>query len=355
MDFGGGYGGGEDRGGGGRRHLAGTRDLDERWGSSWDRDRAGSRGGSFREEEREARWRQDRGGEPWRYEGGTMRGGAERERWAGDRDRDRWAEDRERGRGERERSSESDQGPGGGYPGGWGGERTYGSSTGGYGASGLTGSTGRWERGGAGYIGRESAGGGGFGGGGSYGGGRYGRGGEESYGPTYPGEFGAQGARSDWRRERGGWSEHRGEDDRGFMEKMGDTFREGMAKLTGRGPKGYRRSDDRVREEVCERIARSDVNAENVEVQVENGEVTLSGEVENRRDKRRLEDLIEDVFGVDEVRNHLRLRRETASSHMGAAQASSTSSTQSSSTQTTSGEASRTRTAGESDDAGLPH
>jgi hypothetical protein len=64
-----------------------------------------------------------------------------------------------------------------------------------------------------------------------------------------------------------------------------------------------------VRDEVCERIARSGVNAMDVEVEVENGEVTLSGYAESREDKRRLEDLADDVFGVDEVHNHVRIRR----------------------------------------------
>jgi osmotically-inducible protein OsmY len=124
------------------------------------------------------------------------------------------------------------------------------------------------------------------------------------------------------------------------MERMGDTFREGMAKLTGRGPKGYRRSDDRIREDVCERIARSGLNADDVEVEVENGQVTLSGEVGDRWDKRRLEDVVEDVFGVDEVNNHLRVRRHAAGRGQG------TESAQSSST---------TGTEGHDGDAGLHH
>lgn len=304
MDFGGGYGGGEERRG--RWFPDEPRDRDERWGgsSSWERDRGGSRGGGWRDEDRDREWR-DRGG-------GMMGGGRERDRDRGD---ERWRA--------------HDEGPGGGYRGGYGGTGGYGSSTGGYGASGLTGSAGRWGPGGAGYSGGGYSGGGsGFGGGGSYGGGRYGRGGEESYGSgsSYGGQYGAQQWRSepswgerDYRGE-GRWGERDegwrggGRDDRSFMERMGDKFRHGMDRITGRGPKGYRRSDERIREDVCERIARSGVNAEDVEVQVETGEVTLSGEVENRWDKRHLEDMIDDIFGVDEVHNHLRLRRETATS-----------------------------------------
>jgi hypothetical protein len=74
----------------------------------------------------------------------------------------------------------------------------------------------------------------------------------------------------------------------------------------GRGPKGYRRSDERIHDEVCERIARSGVNADDVEVKVENGEVTLTGTVERREDRWHLESLCDSVFGVDDVHDHLR-------------------------------------------------
>ena len=76
-----------------------------------------------------------------------------------------------------------------------------------------------------------------------------------------------------------------------------------------RGPKGYRRSDERVQDEVCERIARSGVNADDVEVKVENGRVTLTGTVQAREWKWRLEDVADDVYGVDEVHNELRVTR----------------------------------------------
>ncbi|BDG06654.1 BON domain-containing protein [Anaeromyxobacter oryzae] len=114
-------------------------------------------------------------------------------------------------------------------------------------------------------------------------------------------------------REYGTYGRHEGEhEDRGPMERLGDRMKEGWRKMTGRGPKGYRRSDERIREDVCERIARAGVDADEVEVKVLNAEVILTGEVQRREDKRMLEDLAEDVFGVDEVQNQLRVRREGA-------------------------------------------
>ena len=100
----------------------------------------------------------------------------------------------------------------------------------------------------------------------------------------------------------------RGDDDRGHRS-LGERMREGMRRLTGRGPKGYQRSDERIREDVCEAIARSNCDADNVEVNVKDGEVTLSGYVTDRRDKRYLEDLVEDLFGVKDVHNHVRVDR----------------------------------------------
>jgi osmotically-inducible protein OsmY len=83
--------------------------------------------------------------------------------------------------------------------------------------------------------------------------------------------------------------------------RPGDTF-------IGRGPKGYQRSDERIREEVCDRLADDPwVDAGDIEVTVKNGEVTLSGAVREREDKRRSEDLTDNVSGVREVHNNLRV------------------------------------------------
>jgi osmotically-inducible protein OsmY len=77
----------------------------------------------------------------------------------------------------------------------------------------------------------------------------------------------------------------------------------------GRGPKGYQRSDTRIHEEVCDRLTYSNVDAEHIEVTVSNGEVTLSGSVRDRWDKRRAEDLAEEIAGVRDVHNSIRVAR----------------------------------------------
>jgi hypothetical protein len=78
----------------------------------------------------------------------------------------------------------------------------------------------------------------------------------------------------------------------------------------GRGPKGWQRSDERIREDVSERLAdHPDIDASEIEVQVNNGEVTLSGTVDQRLNKRLAEDIAEGVSGVRDVHNQIRVHR----------------------------------------------
>jgi hypothetical protein len=81
----------------------------------------------------------------------------------------------------------------------------------------------------------------------------------------------------------------------------------------GRGPKGYRRSNERIRDDVADRLTmHGQVDATEIEIQVEDGEVTLTGTVDSRRTKRLAEDLAESVTGVRDVHNQLRLQNRPA-------------------------------------------
>jgi osmotically-inducible protein OsmY len=78
--------------------------------------------------------------------------------------------------------------------------------------------------------------------------------------------------------------------------------------FAGRGPKGYQRSDDRLREEVSDRLMADDqIDASDIEVEVRDGEVILTGTVDNRWAKRRAEDCAERVMGVRDVMNQVRV------------------------------------------------
>jgi hypothetical protein len=140
------------------------------------------------------------------------------------------------------------------------------------------------------------------------------------------------------RRERGWWSEHNpmsGErpwyegdrprrfigGDRGWAERRDSGrqesrarggFVEGVKNFFGVGPKGYKRSDERIREDVCEALAsHPDIDASEIEVRVKDGHVILTGTVENRWMRRQAEDAIEFVPGVTDIRDELTIPRNT--------------------------------------------
>lgn len=78
----------------------------------------------------------------------------------------------------------------------------------------------------------------------------------------------------------------------------------------GRGPKNYQRSDERIREEICERLTMDhDIDASEIEVDVQGAVVTLNGTVNERHMKRMAEDLAETIRGVKDVQNNLRVTR----------------------------------------------
>lgn len=184
---------------------------------------------------------------------------------------------------------------------------------------------GRGQREGQGGYGQSSSGQdfgeGGYGQGG-FGQGDYGRGGYSGgYGQGGP----EQGAwRGDYESERGrgggsgqGWGEERygqgGYGQGGSGQRGGQGLRYTsviIGRFYGRGPKGYRRSDDRIREDVSEEFFRHpELDASEIEIQVQNGEVTLTGKVEDRHQKRLAEDVAEQCSGVTDIHNQLKVDR----------------------------------------------
>lgn len=77
----------------------------------------------------------------------------------------------------------------------------------------------------------------------------------------------------------------------------------------GKGPKGYQRSDERIKEMICERLREDpDIDASEVTLTVQGGKVTLEGTVDHRDTKNAIEDVAEQL-GVSEVQNNLRIQR----------------------------------------------
>jgi len=96
-------------------------------------------------------------------------------------------------------------------------------------------------------------------------------------------------------------------DDRYDREEASEFARGGQFRDIG--PKGYQRSDERIKEDVCDFLMQApNIDCSEMEVSVDNGVVTLKGTVEERPMKRQAEEAIEYVPGVQDVRNELRVQ-----------------------------------------------
>lgn len=114
--------------------------------------------------------------------------------------------------------------------------------------------------------------------------------------------------------ERGWWERMSDEvaswfgDEEAERRRRMDEIREGTHR--GKGPRGYKRSDERIKEEVNDCLTDySHLDASDIEVTVTEGVVTLDGRVDSRWAKRSAEDIVETVSGVRDIRNNLLVGR----------------------------------------------
>lgn len=78
----------------------------------------------------------------------------------------------------------------------------------------------------------------------------------------------------------------------------------------GVGPRGYKRSDLKLKEEAMSILQQDPIlDSSDIYLEVSNNVLYLTGLVDSRRDKKRAEVLIEDIFGVEDVQNQLRITR----------------------------------------------
>jgi osmotically-inducible protein OsmY len=159
---------------------------------------------------------------------------------------------------------------------------------------------GEGERGGQSYGGYGSTGDYGFGARGEYGESQTGRRlpyGQEhsgSGGYTGYGTYGGRNARNDYVPPG--------------HEQRDSGSRSGSGRSARRGPKGYKRTDERIRDDIYERlVSAEDIDSSDVSLQVSDGKVTLEGTVSKRRDKHAIEDLVVECFGVQDVENRIRV------------------------------------------------
>jgi osmotically-inducible protein OsmY len=117
--------------------------------------------------------------------------------------------------------------------------------------------------------------------------------------------------RSWWDRTRDEVSSWFGDDDDERHRRSDDEKRI----FRGKGPKNYKRSDERITEDVCDRLSEDyRIDASDIEVKVLDAEVTLTGTVHSREEKRRAEDIIETVSGVANIQNNLKVAQQSPKS-----------------------------------------
>jgi len=104
--------------------------------------------------------------------------------------------------------------------------------------------------------------------------------------------------------------------DRGYSMQQGGQQQGGQQwqqqqRRYPKGPKGYKRSDERIKEDVCDCLSRmEEIDSSEIEVTVSNGEVTLTGTVPERRMKFMAEQMCEGISAVTDVNNNIRVKRD---------------------------------------------
>lgn len=102
---------------------------------------------------------------------------------------------------------------------------------------------------------------------------------------------------------RGAWSDEADWTPEQEQERGAETI-----SYRGLGPKGYQRSDERLRETICERLTHDPyIDASEIEVDVKDQCVTLRGSVDDRPTKYAVEELV-DRCGPRLIQNELRTR-----------------------------------------------
>lgn len=78
----------------------------------------------------------------------------------------------------------------------------------------------------------------------------------------------------------------------------------------GKGPKNYQRSDESIKEEIIKVLTEArEIDASDIEVDVKEGEVFVTGAVPERKMRYWAEDAIYKVRGVQDVNNQIKVKK----------------------------------------------
>ncbi len=129
-----------------------------------------------------------------------------------------------------------------------------------------------------------------------------------------PGYFGSGNYAEGGAHFTGGFEQRSRHPDHGSLGEDTLTWRNAPGERRYRtGPKGYTRSDERIREDISERLMLADsIDSSEVTVSVKEGRVTLEGSVPTRSMKHAIEDLADYTAGVQDVDNRIRVERPGA-------------------------------------------
>lgn len=153
--------------------------------------------------------------------------------------------------------------------------------------------------------------------------------GRQEFGSSgYGGEFGQYGGQYGGGQsspgQQGGWSGQSGSSSGQLGSQPYGQRSQGSR--TRQGPKNFVRSDERIREAVCERLSEEDsVDISEVSVDVKEGCVTLEGSVPERRMRHTIEDIADSCWGVKDVENRVRVQSQSSQSGSTAGEGSASS------------------------------
>jgi hypothetical protein len=116
---------------------------------------------------------------------------------------------------------------------------------------------------------------------------------------------------------RQGWDEYYNQSyQKGFRNHGGAQRGHDSEGHVGKGPRGYKRSDESIYHDVCDTLTMSpDINATDIEVSVKEGVVYLNGSVPDRASKKNAELDIENISGVIDVQNLLNIGDQNQDLH----------------------------------------
>ncbi|HEX7879232.1 MAG TPA: BON domain-containing protein [Candidatus Eisenbacteria bacterium] len=152
--------------------------------------------------------------------------------------------------------------------------------------------------------------------------GQYGQSGQGQYGQSGQGQYGQSGSSGQYGQSgQGQYGQHGNQGSR-FGQPMSGEYGSSQGSMdrshAGVGPKNYKRSDERIKEDLCEMFSANPwLDASNTEVEVKQGVVTLTGTVGDRRMRQMMEDIADGVPGVKDVECQIKLETKTKAGAMG--------------------------------------